>query len=247
MVKKSGLDQRFYIGGYDLSGDVSSINDCSSPIAVLEVPSLANSAMERVRGLADGQMEFGVWFNKATDQEHLALRGLPLTDVVSLWSMGSAQGSPAAMLVGKQVNYDWNRGPDGSLSGVVQIVSSAGRSIEYGEMFSAFDDLQASSGNTSSKDDAALSSDGLAAVLEVISIDSGTPTCTIEDSTDDAVFVTLVAFTAIVDGTEPIAERVEVAGTVNRYLRLAWTGTFTNVTYALAYRRGETVDTEAYV
>ncbi|NIV28256.1 MAG: hypothetical protein GWN58_01720 [Anaerolineae bacterium] len=44
----------------------------------------------------------------------------------------------------------------------------------------------------------------------------------------------------------PAAERVTVAGTVDRYLRVTSSGTFTSADFAVMVRRGESVDDEAY-
>ena len=113
-------------------------------------------------------------------------------------------------------------------------------------MFTSGVDTQASSGTTASKNDGGSSASGLAAILEIVDIASGTPTVTIEDSPNDSTFATLKAFAAVADGAEPTAERVTVSGTVDQYLRLNITGTFTDLDYALAYRRGESTDDEAY-
>ena len=51
---------------------------------------------------------------------------------------------------------------------------------------------------------------------------------------------------AVANGAEPASERKTVSGTVNRYLRLTTTGTFVNCIFAVAIRRGEAVDDEAY-
>lgn|SRR3990167_3251298 len=246
MAKKSGIGNQLYVGGYDLSGDAGAINSCASPRAVLDVTGINKSAMERVNGLGDGMLEFAVWFNDAALAAHPALSSLPTADRIALYAQGGAIGDVAAGLVGKQINYDWNRGADGSLAGTVQIQGSAGVGLEWMVMLSAGIDVAASSGTVASKDDAASTPSGLAAILEVFDIDSGTPTVVIEDSPDNAIWTTLVSFAAVADGAEPTAQRVTVAGTVDRYLRLNITGTFTNLDYAVAYRRGLAVDDKAY-
>lgn len=246
MAKKSGLGGQFYIGGYDLSGDVSAINNAGSPRQTLEVTGLDKSAIERVMGLSDGNLEIAVWFNDAALQEHAALSTLPTTDRLALYAQGGAIGDVAAGIQGKQINYDWTRGNDGSLAGVVQVQGSAGAPLEWMVMLTAGVDVAASSGSVASKDDTASSASGLAAILQVVDIDSGTPTVVLEDSANDSSWATLISFTAVANGAEPTAERKTVAGTVDRYLRVTTTGTFTNLDYALAYRRGAAADDEAY-
>ena len=132
MTKQSGLGDNFYIGGYDLSGDVGAIQKVSAPTALLEETGIDKSAIERIKGLQGGEIAFNTWFNDAniaggdpTNQEHWTLKLLPLTDVIACYFRGTALGSPAAALVGKQVNYDWDRGADGSLQGSVQVLNNA--------------------------------------------------------------------------------------------------------------------------
>ena len=82
--------------------------------------------------------------------------------------------------------------------------------------------------------------------MQLIDINSGSPTFKIEDSANNSSWADLVSFTAVANGNEPTAQRVEVSGTVNRYLRVTSTGTFSNAKFIIMYRRGESVDVTAY-
>ena len=50
MAKTSGLGQELYVHGYDLSGDVGSLDSVGSPREQLEVPAINKSARERIFG-----------------------------------------------------------------------------------------------------------------------------------------------------------------------------------------------------
>lgn len=63
MAKESGLGDNFYIGGYDLSGDVASIDKISGPVATLDSTGIVKSANERLFGLRDAAMQFTTLFN----------------------------------------------------------------------------------------------------------------------------------------------------------------------------------------
>ena len=246
MAKKSGLAGLFFVGGRDLSGDVSAINNAASPVAVLDMTALDKSAIERVRGLGDGNMEVALWFDDAANATHDAFKGLPTADVIALYGQGGAVGDVAAALRGKQINYDWSRGADGSLAGTVQIQGSAGVPLEWCNLLSAGKITHASATSSASKDDAAATSNGAAFYLELASLATGTVTVTIEDSANDADWATLASFAAVAAAGAPTAERIEVSGTVRRYLRITTTGTFTTAVFLVAYRRGTAQDTEAY-
>ena len=60
MAKKAGLAQEFFVQGYDLSGDVSAINNASSPRGVLDVPGINASAMDRIMPRTDGMLNYNL-------------------------------------------------------------------------------------------------------------------------------------------------------------------------------------------
>lgn len=248
MAKSAGLAQAFYIHGYDISGDVGALTNVGSPRNTLESTGIDKSAVERLMGHGDGVMEWNVWFNDAAGQAHTALSPLPTTDVIALWQFGATVGNVAAGLVAKQMNYDWTRGQDGSLQGTVQAMASNGSPLEWLEMLTGGKITHASASSTSSRDDSASSSNGIRGYLEVVDIDSGTPTVVIEESSDDGAgdaFTTILAFDAVADGAEPTAQRKTATGTVEQYLRVTSSGTFTNLDFVVAYVRGTAQDDES--
>jgi len=62
MAKTSGLGDNFYVGGYDLSGDVSSIDQISGGPALIDVTPVKVLANARIGGQRDGTMKFTTWF-----------------------------------------------------------------------------------------------------------------------------------------------------------------------------------------
>ena len=244
MAKKSGLGGLFFVHGFDLSGDVGSLGRISASKQTLDATSIDKSAVERLLGLADGAIEFNTFFNDVAGASHLALRTVPTTDIIAMYVQGGSVGDVAGCLVGKQNNYDHERGEDGSFSATV-LVEANTTPLEWCETITSGVDTFGSSGTGSSKDDSAGTSNGIRAYLQVVDIDSGTPTVTIEESSDDGAgdaFATLLSFAAVADGSEPTAERKTATGTIERYLRLNVTGTFTNADIVVAYQRGTAAD-----
>jgi len=244
MAKQAGLTDKFYIGGRDLSGDVASVDTVASRKAVLETPVIGSAGMVRLAGHGDGEISFSSWFDDGTNLGHAALSTLPTTDVIVLYTRGTAADSPAAGLVAKQINYDGTKSQDKALAFTAQCLGQ-GNVLEWCVVFAA-EATQGSAGSTSSKDDGASTASGLAAYLQLIDINTGTPTFKLQDSPNDSDWTDLVTFSAVANGAEPAAERVTVTGTVNRYLRVTSTGTFNNAKFIVAYRRGEDVDDTAY-
>jgi hypothetical protein len=62
MAKTSGLGDNFYVGGYDISGDVGSIDQISTPTATFDVTSIKDYANERIFGRRDADVQFTSFF-----------------------------------------------------------------------------------------------------------------------------------------------------------------------------------------
>ena len=245
MAKSAALGMRFWIGGLDISGDVSRINQLASPRGVLPATAINSAAVERLLAHSDGLIDFTTYFNDATDQEHDALKGLPTADVVALLALSTTRGDPAWGLVAKQVNYDLARGADGSLEFTVQLLGQ-GSPLEDLVMLTTGEETHASATSSSSLDEnGATGSSALGATcyLAYRERDSGTPTFIVEDSTDNSGWATLLTFPTT-GGVTNFAERATVTGNVDRHLRITTTGTFVNADFAVGFRRGRTGDIE---
>jgi hypothetical protein len=244
MAKQSGIGDKFYVGGRDLSGNVTSVDTLMARRAVLDTPTIDSSGMVRLQGQADGEIAVTSWFDDGTNLEHAAFSALPTGDIVVLYCRGSAADSPAAGLVAKQINYDGAKSQDKALAMNVQCLGQ-GTSLEWGVLLQA-EATHSSATSSSSKDDSSSSSNGIAAYLQLLDINSGAPTIKLQHSANNSSWSDLITFTAVSDGSEPAAERKEASGTVNRYLRATSTGTFSNAKFVIMYRRGESVDVTAY-
>lgn len=245
MAKKAGLGQGFFIGGKDISGDVSSLDNVSSSRETLEVTGIDKSAIERVAGRGTGEMTFTTFFNDAANQQHAALKAVARTDVVACYFQSSTLGETAAGMVAKQMSYDTTRGSDGSITNYVQL-SANSNVLEWGNTVTAGKITHSSAGSSTGAVTSSSAAGG-AAYIQIFSLDSGTPTFVLQDSSDttngtDGSWATLITFATQAVG----AERKTVSGTVNKGLRLTTTGSFSNAVVAVMLRRGESVDVEGY-
>lgn len=121
MTIKSGLGQSFYYSGYDLSGDTGSANDLGGGlVGTQDVTPINKLAFKRVGLLRDGRISWTSFFNKAAGQAHARLGALPTADQHLMWLTASTIGSPAACMIGKQIDYNPTRAQDGSLTIGVQ-------------------------------------------------------------------------------------------------------------------------------
>ena len=234
MTKQSGLGDNFYIGGYNISGDVGSLSSISGGNAPFEITDITLSGMARLGGQRSGTIEFSPFFNTTAGQEHTILKTLPTTDTSAMYLRGTTIGDPAAAMVAKQVNYDWTRAADGSLTGAVQALSN-GYGLEWGQNLTAGVRSDTTATNGSSIDTTASASFGIQAYLQVFSFTGTSCTVTVQDSADNAAFASIAGLGSFTAATGITFERLASTNTttVRRYLRVATTGTFSQCSFAV--------------
>tara|TARA_R110002153_G_scaffold103240_1_gene240281 strand:+ start:1203 stop:1937 length:735 start_codon:yes stop_codon:yes gene_type:complete len=243
MSKRSGLGNQLYVGGYDISGDVGALSNLSTPKGEQNVTGIDKSATERIQLLVDGDLSFDTFFNDATGKIHDALSTLPTTDRQGMFLVSTTRGEPAFAMNAKQINYDWTRGAEGSLSGTTQLLQADGNAPAWGESI-AMKETISSAGDITGYIDAAQTTAGVVAYLQIFTLASGTPTITLQDSSDttdgdNGSWETIGTFTI---NSARSAERLVVAGTIEKALRIEASGTFSNLVVAAMVRRGTAED-----
>jgi hypothetical protein len=239
VAKSSGIGDRLYIGGYDLSGDTGSVSKISGSQTTFDVTGIDKTAMERIGGERDGAIDWSSFWNSAAGHAHPVLSALPRGDVGEMYLHGTTLGNPAACMVAKQINYDPTRAVGGALT--VAIASMAnGFGLEWGRTLTAGQRTDTAATNGASVDTAASAAFGLQAYLQVFAFTGTDVTVKLQDSADNAAFadITAAAFTQITSGT-PQTQRIALANTatVRRYVRAVTvtTGGVTSVTFAVAF------------
>src|SRR3990167_5649439 len=106
MAKQAALAEKLIVDGFDISGDIGSLQSISSTRQVFEMTAIDKAAHERILGKAEGVIDFMAFFNDATDQEHLTLRAPGGADRICTYLHGATAGNWAAGIVARQVNYD---------------------------------------------------------------------------------------------------------------------------------------------
>ena len=251
MAKKTGLAGQFYVGGYDLSNDIGQLDNVTLERNLLEVTGLDRSAVERLGGLYTSSIGFTGFFNPAALKEHVVLSSLPTVDTQIQYHQSSTLGARAAGMVGRQVNYAWTRGADGALGIQVEAQSNDdflnwGQSLTSGQE----NDTTATSGTGVNMLDATGTDTafGMVAYSQVFTFTGTSCTLTIEESNDDA---SGDAYAAVTGGAFAAAsgithERIQtsLSQTVEDWLRLVSSGTFSDCTFACVAKRYDTANAE---
>lgn len=243
MAKSSGLGDNLYIAGYDLSGDINALGSIGGGPATLDTTGIDKSAMERIGGVRDGRLQMVSFFNPATNRSHLRLSTLPTADVIATYFRGTTLGGASANIVAKQLNYDGTRGDDGAFTFAVEAQAN-GYGLEWGTSLTAGKRTDGSATNGSSVDFGTGSTAfGLQAYLHVFAFTGTSVTVKLQESSDNGsgdafADVTGGAFTA---ATGITSQRIATASgqTVERYLRVVTTGTFSDAVFAVSVVRNE--------
>lgn len=243
MAKSSGLGAWYAAGTNLISNDIGSVSNISSPHEVFDVTGIDKSARETLLVVRDGQISLEPFFNDATGQAHPTLSALPTADTLHTYGHRDTQGSPAACLLGKQINYDGNRATNGELT-FASNVQGNGFGLEWCEILSTGVTTSTGAENLASLNLGASTSFGLQAYLHVFAFTGTSCTITIQESSDDGggdAFgaITGGAFTAVTGTT---TERIATSGTqtIEQYLRLALTGTYSNIEFVVLVNVNQT-------
>lgn len=239
-MKSTGLGDQLFISGVDIGADINSIGSLATPRQTLPGTAITMSAEARMFGVRDGMAEFTAYFNASTGETHDTLQTLPSTDVHLMYLRGTTLGNASVGLVGKQIDYAGTRGDDGSLLFNVSAQANA-FGLDWCKQLTAGKVTHASATNVTAIDTTASASFGWQAYLQAFSIGSGTATVTIEDSADNVSFTPITggAFTNVTASTVERIQSSSATATVRRYVRVATSGTFTNLVFAVSINKNK--------
>jgi hypothetical protein len=250
MAKESGLGAGLLLAGYDITGDVTALGRIGGGPKLTEAcTGIDKQAYERLGLQRDGSMAVTSWFNPASNMSHDRLGNLPTTDVQAQYWHRQVIARPVACIVAKQANYDGNRASDGSFTFETEFPGNA-FGLEWCTGLTAFkrSDTTATNGtgvDLASGTFAGSSTFGLQAYLQVFSFTGTSVTIKLQESSDNGggdafADVTGGGFTAV---TAIGHERIQTSRTqtVERYLRVVTTGTFSQCTFAVAVQRNDTL------
>jgi hypothetical protein len=176
------------------------------------------------------------WTWTAIGREHTALSALPTTDRIGSYFRGSAVQSPAASIYGRQINYDPTRDNSGNLTLAVEIQSD-GFSMEWGEQLTAGIRTDTAATTGSGISDAAATAFGCQMYVHLFDFVGTSVTIAVQHATTlggtYSGLISTGALTAL--GAARVAS--SNATTVNQFLKVVTTGTFTYAAFAVNFVR----------
>lgn len=242
-MAKRGLNASVLFNGYDLSRYFKSAAP-GTDIELLDATTFQPTGGDKefMSGFEDGKLSLEGFFQSdsvdadAVDDVINSVIGSTTRQVITVSPENAdTLGNRCFAIDADTVSYKVTSPVGGLVMSTAEIQSSSG--LGYGFILQILTALTAT-GNGTGLDNAASSANGGAGHLHVTARSGTSPTLDvkIQHSTDNSVWVDLITFA---QKTAIGAERVEVTGTVNRYLRAIRTigGTSPSFTAAVAFAR----------
>lgn len=231
-----GKKAKVFANGYNVSGYFNSVT-VSGEADTAEVSTLGSDDKAYIAGMKDATISLeGFYAGGVGDIDELLESWLGTTTTWTVVMTDDSTGALAYMVKAVDTTYEVGAEIGAAVSVSAEGQVTGGR--EAGRVLHALA-ARTATGTGTSVDNGASTSGGLAAYLHVTSASGTTPSLVVkvQHSADNSTWVDLATFAA--KTTSNTYERVEVTGTVNRYLRASYTisGTSPSFTFHLAAAR----------
>jgi hypothetical protein len=236
---RHGKSVKVFVDEFDFSSYFNDVS-ASTMVETAETSTFGSDAKEYIPGLKDGTVSLSGMFegteDVGTDDYFSAVLGAATKQKVIVASEGHGLGGRAVMLESDATSYEVS----GAIADVVQASAEfqSSEGVEHGVILSSGAAVS-STGNGTGVDNGAATTNGGVGYLSVpVNTRNGNVTVKIAASADNSTFADLITFTVVSSATKT-SERVEVTGTVARYLRVSYTvaGSTGSATPIVAFSR----------
>jgi hypothetical protein len=227
----------FYFGGYRIGGDIQSLQVQGGP-NLLDVTDITQSAHSRLGGLRSGTISLVAYSDPSAGQEHAAFSPLSRSDIIATYLRGQVLGNPAACCNALQLNYDPTRAADGMYTEKIDLNSDS-YGLEWGIQLTAGlrTDTTATTGTAYA--DTGQTAFGGQAYLQIVSLTGTSVDVTISHATTSGgTYSTLIDFGAQT-GRGAWRGFVSNTTTVDQYLKVNTSGTFTSAAFQVTWVRNQ--------
>jgi hypothetical protein len=243
MAPVHGKNTRVYANGYDLTLFLRKLTPVGT-VETADASTFGRQSKVKVAGQKDAKLTAEGLFSHANitaaDVDDVLSAALGVENVLWLYGpAGDAIGARAVGLVAIESSYEVSSDVGDVVSVKAEAEASSGNGLEAGVfLFSGSAPIGVTT-QGASHDAGALTSNGAVAHLQFPDVAGAAPSVTVkvQHSADNVTFADLATFTAV--AADFNAQRIQVAGTVNRYTRAVVTfgGTTTAATVAVALAR----------
>lgn len=208
-------------------------------IETAETTTFSDEDKTYIVGLGDGTISTSGLFDSTAGASDAVLSGLigQEDNTFTVLPEGATAGARSIIANGQLTSYEVSSPVADVVSISAEVQADGG--LFSGVAFNPLDTVSASAGVTASVDNTTATSNGLLANLHVTANDrDGAATFKVQHSTDGNTWADLVTFTSV-SASATVGESIASTGTVNRYLRGAYSlaGASGSVTYHISAAR----------
>lgn len=245
MAFTHGKDGAMLLNAINASGEVRGFS-ASWKMNLSDTTCLGDQGSRGTQGLTEGKISGEGFLNNAALVANKplynalsALAGVDNSLNITVLPAGQAIGNVAVFATTDMESFEIEAAVDDAVK--LTFEGAADGTVDFGYQLHTTAAAETSSTNSTGVDNAALTSNGGAAMLHVTAITGTLPTATIkvQHSVDNVTYADLATFTALTTVTGSERKEVAVGTTVNRYTRAASTigGTLPNYTYGVSFAR----------
>jgi hypothetical protein len=233
-----GKNVNVFINEYDFSTFFNDVS-ATSTVETSETSAFGSSAKTYIVGLTDGTVSLSGMFDgtaTGTDVFFSTALGSATKVNVIVAPSGHSNGANAIVLEADDTSYEVS----GAVADVVQTSAEFQSSdgVEHGKILSTGSAVTATGSGTSVDNTTSSANGGVGFLSVPTNTRNGNITVKVQQSADNSTFTDLITFT-VVTSTQKTFQRVEVTGTVARYLRVNYTvaGSTGSATPVVAFAR----------
>lgn len=228
-----GKNVGILIDEYDLTSYFNQAN-MGKQAQAIDVTMFGNDDRDKLAGIQEGSLSLsGAYDASANAVDPVLNTALGVSQVATVaWPGYDTIGNGAAMYRGLETRYQIRA----SVNDAVRITANgtASGGVRFGSIIQPLTQVSSDS-NSASSDNGASSANGAVAHLHVTQFSGTSIDIKVTDDADDVWPGTdLITFSSVTGVT---SERGTVTGTVERYVRVEWSGTFTTCTFAVSFVR----------
>lgn len=238
MAFRHGKNTVVLYNGFNLSSYFNEAS-VSQKVDTAETTAFGNDAKTYITGQQDGTISLKGMFDGSASAIDVTLSGVigaASPDVITVAPDGVVSGRRVFFGKAHETSYEISAPVSDVVSATAEVQVTGGANA--GNFLDVLSSVSAS-GQSAALDNGSSSSNGGVGVLHVTANNrDGASTFTVQHSSDNVSFVDLVTF-ASVAASAIGGEQVSVTGTVNQYVRAAYTpgGSSGSVTYTMAFSR----------
>lgn len=232
-----GKSSMVLFGGVNLSGFLNQMST-SNMVETAETTTFGNDAKTYIVGLKDGSMSLSGMFDGAllaSDATLSAVIGNSANNVVT-FAPSPVFGAVAFSAEAIETSYEVSSPVSDVVAANAEVQADGG--IDRCLLLAALSAVTTTSTGTSIDNTASTSSGGVGYLHVTANSRTAGSVFKVQHSADNSTFADLITFTTVATSTTQ-AEKIEVAGTVNRYVRASFApgGSTGSITYSLAFAR----------